>query len=331
MTLGRMRARFANRTMASGMARRIQRRLRGQLFIDRAGSDTSRFLAGSPRSGTTWIAEMVTAGQNMRLVFEPFHPEEVPSSRAFEHRQYLRPNSCEQPYRQVAERIVSGSTRSSWSDRFNHTTLPRGRLIKEVRANLMLGWLHARFPRMPICLVIRHPAAVLASQKGIDWDFHAETARLLAQDQLMEDHLTPFVDLLRRAESEIEQSLLVWCVENYVPLQQLRRGDLHVVCYEHLVERPEDEFRKLMSFYQLPFNDELMSLVGRPSGVTAKGSAVVAGGDLLRSWQDKISPDERRRIVELLHLFGLDRLYGEDPMPLLDDPNTLLPEIPSPV
>jgi hypothetical protein len=298
-------------------------RLRGQIYFDRGEPTSSLFLAGSPRSGTTWVAERVAAG-GLRLIFEPFHPGEVRTSRVFGNRRYLRPSNADPRFVRPAERIVHGRVRSSWADRYNRRVLPTRRLIKEVRANLLMGWLHARFPWMPMVLVLRHPGAVVASQRAVDWDFQTDPATLLDQRPLVEDHLAPFLSLLSDARSPIDRGVAMWCAENYVPLNHFRRDEIHVVCYEHLLVRPVEEFRRLMAFYRLAFSPDLLDDVDRPSGVTAKGSAVVSGGDVLRAWRDRLDASTRARTVRTLEAFGLDRIYGDDPMPLLDDPNQLL-------
>ena len=294
------------------------------MYLDRGAPTSTLFLAGSPRSGTTWVAERV-AGQGLRLIFEPFHPDEVGTSSVFDHRQYLRPSDADPRFLRPAERILRGRIRSSWVNRYNRRLLPARRLIKEVRANLFLGWLHAHFPWMPIVLVLRHPGAVAASQRAVDWDFSAHPARLLDQEALVEDHLAPFASLLEDAQSPVEQAVAVWSAENYVPLRQFRRGEIHLVCYEHLLVRPEEELQRLLSFYQVPYSSKVLAGIDRPSGVTAKDSAVVSGGDPLRAWQDRLDESDRTRIVRILEPFGLDALYGDGPMPLLDDPNELLP------
>ena len=325
MTLRRLRGQLSNRSLAKGLGARIYGRLRGPLYLDRGPSDATFFLAGSPRSGTTWVAEQVASRLGLRLVFEPFHPEEVPLSHGFGQRPYLRPSNMDPTYLGPAERIVFGRLRSSWTDRYNRSVFPRARLVKEVRANLMLSWLHERFPGMPIALVLRHPGAVAASQLSVDWGFHAKAEALLAQPELVEDHLRPFISTLEHAGTPLEESIAVWCVEQFVPLHQFRRGEIHLVCYEHLLVRPEVEFERLLSFYGLPMLPDLQEGIARPSGVTTRDSAVVRGGDILRSWQTKVPEVDRSRIGRILETFGLNRLYGDDPMPQLDDPNELLP------
>jgi hypothetical protein len=321
----RLLSRVADPSLAHGLLPRLYGRIRGQVYLDRAGPRSTFFLAGSPRSGTTWVAERVAAS-GLRLIFEPFHPDEVASSRDFDHRRYVRPSSTDEPLLRQAKRVVQGRIRSSWTDRYNRRVLPDRRLIKEVRANLYLGWLHAQFPWMPIVLVLRHPGAVVASQRAVDWNFSAHPARLLDQEELVEDHLAPFAALLEGARSPVEQGVAVWAAENYVPLAQFSRGEIHVVCYEHLLVRPEEEYRRLLAFYGLPDSRKVLAGIGRPSGVTARGSAVVSGGDVLRAWQDRVEASDRARIVEMLEPFGLAALYGEGPLPLLDDPNELLRE-----
>jgi hypothetical protein len=42
---------------------------------------------------------------------------------------------------------------------------------------------------------------------------------------------------------------------------------------------------------------------------------VVQGGDRLSSWKKSLSDSDIRRGLEILSLFGLDRMYNEDPLP----------------
>ena len=324
MSLGRMRARVSNRTLARSLPERMYGRLRGQLYRDLGEPTSALFLAGSPRSGTTWVAEMITAGRNIRLLFEPFHSDEVPLAAEFRRWRYLPPSEEDPARLASARRIIAGDVRSTWTDRFNRAVFPRQRLIKEVRANLLLGWLHAHFPTMPIALVFRHPLAVAASQQGVGWDFHAETNELLAQQRLVDDHLAPVRAAIADARTPAEQAVAMWCAENYVPLRQFRRGQIQLACYEQLVARPESEYRHLLSFFGLNFRRELLNDIGRPSGVTAKDSAIVNGEHALGSWLNVFDRSQRKRLLSMLEPFGFDRLYGEDSMPLLDDPTLLL-------
>ena len=54
-------------------------RLPGGLYVDLEKGDhrSSVFLAGSGRSGTTWLSEIINHRRGYRYVFEPFNPREV--------------------------------------------------------------------------------------------------------------------------------------------------------------------------------------------------------------------------------------------------------------
>lgn len=324
MTLRRMPGRMSNRTLARSLQHRVYGRLRGQIYRDLGGPSSALFLAGSPRSGTTWVAEMIALGRNIRLLFEPFHSDEVPLAAEFGRWRYLRPSNGSPTSLASARRIIAGDIRSTWTDRFNRAVFPRQRLIKEVRANLLLGWLHAHFPAMPVALVLRHPLAVAASQQSVGWNFQAETRALLAQGELVEDHLEPVRAVIEEARSPAEQAVVMWCAENYVPLRQFARGQIHIACYEHLVTRPEEAFGRLAAHFGLPFHRQLLEQIRRPSGVTARDSPIVRGDNALRRWTEAFEPRETKRLLSILSPFGLDQIYGDDPMPLLDDPNAVL-------
>ena len=68
-------------------------RVLGALHADLGRGDhkSSVFLAGSGRSGTTWVSAVINHQGAYRLVFEPFHPGKVRMMRGFRRRQYLRP------------------------------------------------------------------------------------------------------------------------------------------------------------------------------------------------------------------------------------------------
>jgi hypothetical protein len=44
-------------------------------------------------------------------------------------------------------------------------------------------------------------------------------------------------------------------------------------------------------------------------------SAIIIGESIIDSWKRTLSPDDVERAVEILRVFGLDVVYGRDPMP----------------
>jgi hypothetical protein len=296
-------------------------RLFGVLHVD-VNRDhwNSVFLAGSGRSGTTWVSEIINYRNRYRLVFEPFHPGKVDICENFRLKQYLRPDDRREEYLGAARRVLTGRIRSSWTDRFNRKFVAPRRLIKDIRANLLLGWMRENFPGMPIVLLLRHPCAVAASRLALGWrDNLSET---MEQEELVEDFLGPVETEIRAARNALERHVFSWCIDNYVPLRQFGPGEIHLAFYENFVVYPEDEIRRLFAFLSEDFDGCVYRTLRRPSPLSRKGES-----PSVDAWRRCVTDSQLERVVEVLGLFGLDRVYGEGALPDPSGAHALMHEI----
>jgi hypothetical protein len=295
--------------------RGLLRSARRRLYIDPGDTRRTVLLAGSGRSGTTWVANLIDARGDYRILFEPFHPQRVHEIQSWSRRQYLRLEDRSERFLAPAHRILSGRIRNAWVDQQNERHLVRRRLVKDIRVNLALGWIRRNFPEIPIVVLLRHPCAVASSRLAAGWQTHLDV--LLDQPDLVEDFLLPFVPVLRGARDDFERHLLLWCVENYVPLRQFVRGEIHVCFYEHFCHDLEHEMRALYAFLGQDFDPALLPAGARPSAMARPGSAVLTGGDPIDAWRAQVAPAQLARALELLELFGLNRIYAEHSLPRL--------------
>ena len=294
--------------------RRLRARVLSGLYVDlNRDYRNSIFLAGSGRSGTTWVSDLINYKNEYRYVFEPFHPEKVEICRHFSHKQYLRPEDRREEFLDPAQTILSGALRSRWADRFHSRFVSQRRLIKDIRANLMLGWIRANFPEMIMIFLLRHPCAVANSKIKLGWK--PDINDLLSQKELVEDFLEPFEDEMRSAKTDFERHVFSWCVENYVPLAQLKRGEVYLAFYENLSENPKDEVGRLFAFMGKDFDESIFERMKKPSLLSREGSAVLSGERLADSWRKHVTTAQLERTIEILGLFGLDAVYSEKPMP----------------
>jgi hypothetical protein len=293
------------------------------------GSDaaSSVFLAGTGRSGSTWLSDIINYRNEYRYLFEPFHPGHGVAP-VFGARRYLPPTNSAEMFLSPARAILEGRVRSRWVDKYNHRIVSRKRLIKEVRANLLLGWLRAHFPSTPIVLLLRHPCAVVASQMALkDWDWSVVLGNFSSQPELMAEHLEPFRSQLESPMSEVEQHAVAWAIDYFVPLRELRPGDAHVLFYEHLVADPAQHLPPLFAFLRSPYERAVLRVLQRPSAVSRPDSAIVAGGSILSDWSTRLSPEDVRTILRVVERFGLDIAYSDRADPNLDDGAVLLSEL----
>ncbi len=284
-------------------------RLFGALHVDLDRDHRSSvFLAGSGRSGTTWVSGIINHRNGFRLVFEPFHPDRVGVCKNFRRKQYLRPDDRREEYLEAARRVLTGRIRSPWTDRLNRKFVVRRRLIKDIRANLLLGWMRENFPGMPIIVLLRHPCAVAASRLALGW--RANLSEMMEQDELVEDFLGPVEADIRAARDDFERHVFSWCIENYVPLRQFGPEEIYLAFYENLVARPEDEIPRLFAFLGEDYDGRVYGSLKRPSPLSRK-----RGSPSVDAWRRFVTDSQLGRTVEVLGLFGLDSVYGERAMP----------------
>ncbi len=154
--------------------------------------------AGSGRSGTTWVLDVLATSFHLRPIFEPLNPYAVKAAGAYAGR-YV-PREADLPgMESFFGRIFAGDLSTSWTDlRFHPRRLfpergtladldayklmlhrwaqafkqyrtygpCRGRetvIVKFIRANLLLAWLSDRFDAK-IHFLCRHPGAVAESK-----------------------------------------------------------------------------------------------------------------------------------------------------------------------
>jgi hypothetical protein len=288
-------------------------------FVDAGGVDRAVFVAGSHRSGTTWAASALNYDGRYRNMYEPFNGERVAANACFTYGLYLRPEDAAPEFAAAAKKVLAGRIRNATVDKHNLRFFATSRIIKETHANLWIAWLHRRFPSVRIVMVIRHPFAVAQSRRISGWATNLEP--FLNQQALLDDHLAPLTDVIRGARGDFEQHVANWCVQHYIPFRQLRRGDVHVLFYEDLCLHADRALSDACAFLGRPYQSSALASLRNPSFTARKDSPIRTGADsLVDEWCQKVSADERSAGMALLRAFGLDRIYGDEAMPLTRDP-----------
>lgn len=299
-----------------GAIAKCQRIAHEHILFDDHKPKPTVILAGVGRSGTTWVSNIINYANQYRYIFEPFNFREVEIATPFKKKLYLRPNNNQSQYLKPATAIINGNIRNKSTDSFNRSFLVRRRLIKIIRMNLSLKWLNTLFPDIPIVFLLRHPCAVAHSKIQLQWG--AKIENFLQQEPLVDDFLEPFKDQFKNASTLFEKHIVEWCVENYIPLKQFRTGQIHLVFYEHLCTKPEHETERLFNFLGQHPSSKALKSISKPSLLSRKTSAINTGEDLTATYKKHFTPEQIQRAADILHAFTLDRIYGPDPMPLVD-------------
>lgn len=284
------------------------------------------WLVGAGRSGTTWVSNILNYRNQYRYLFEPFHPVFIEATRFFRAYHYLRPHDTE-PLA-IARQVFTGRIQHPRIDKYTRGLAFQGLLIKDIFAHLFLKWVDVQFPSVRKILLLRHPFAVALSKlERAEWSWLREPTELLYQRQLRDDYLEPYVGLISKAHDDFEQQVLIWAITHSIPLQQLTPERLLLVFYEDLSIEPELQVRRMLEFLGDPragdsFGTRLRTVTERASQTsTNPGSGNRRRVD---DWRTHLSTSQITNGIGVLREFGLDKVYGDDPMPDSDAAHALL-------
>lgn len=287
----------------------------------RRGLDTNHdigksiFLAGCGRSGTTWLSEILNADRRFRYIFEPFNKQKTKAWSRLQFHQYLPRSACEPEIRAIASRILSGRVHNGWMDSQNKKLIASHRLVKDTRANLMLGWLRENFPEMPVVLLTRHPLAVTMSRMKLGWGPALSIDDIAAQPELVANHLAPYMGKLAEiGRDEFSMQIANWCISHLVPLRELDSTEYCLVRYESLVLDPHAELARVFDHLNLGLGPVHKGRLERASA-TASGSTrrILDYKALVRPWEDRLPKEQVSRAADIVDDFGLSQFLASLP------------------
>lgn len=278
----------------------------------------SLYVAGSRRSGTSWLAEMLAERYVCRFVLEPFRADRVPGARWFTYGRYLSPDADAPDVEAFVRRVLSGRVRSVWSDRENAVRVARRRVVKDVWQNPLVPWMAGRFPDMPVVYILRHPLACASSAASMSWDLFFDA--LLQEKELFGGPLrdvAPMVGELVEHADPLVPHVLRWCIENATLVRLLDAERVHVVFFEDLVSDAPRELRRIDNYVaaygarRWRARRQAPHSLGRASLSDYRQSdREAAGADRLTMWQRDLSQETRESCMAVVDAFGLGRIYG---------------------
>lgn len=264
-------------------------------------------ICGAMRSGSTWLAELLSAVDGHLQVFEPLHPRYVGDIKKIglgNNRYFVvDDNKQNEEVKRFFEGILSGKRLNHWmlsQASLNDTFRAKKLVVKFVRANLLIGWMTKFLDiRKPI-VIIRHPCGIIASTMKKKWvkDKH---------QILNHPYLLRFPDILEKCkmlDSQEELSALLWCIQ-YHPLLKPSNGKYILVSYESLVRNGKGELIKIFSQWNEAPPLEAIEKLHKASDTSTKDSMIYQGKDPLESWRFFFNTEQTNKILNVLSYFDI--------------------------
>jgi len=275
----------------------------------RRGFDRRRTIVifGSIRSGSTWLAEIISSLDGHLQIFEPLHYKYVPyvKKHISEWDKFVAKDEEWPEGVSIFNEILSGRVINAWimSQATLMKVLTAKRLVvKIVRGNLLLEWFTNNIAIMTPVLVMRHPCAVIASQINKGWP--------LGKNVLLGNSYFDLHPEIRKSCSHLskpeELAALAWCLRYHAPLMVKKPYPFVLVCYENLVRNGEQELKKIFDAWDMPVDKNALSQLTVPSDTVTKNSQIVAGRDPLAGWVSRLTDEQVGNILAVLDIFKMN-------------------------
>ncbi|MEE9439804.1 MAG: sulfotransferase [Saprospiraceae bacterium] len=191
-------------------------------------------IIGSARSGTTFLMESINSDNKYRVIFEPFNEDDVKEWSGYVSRHYIDPQFPTQKEKRDIYNILSGNVSNKWVNRYNYKRHSDKRLIKAVRANLLIPYIRATYPDLKIIYITRNVEEVVASRMKLK--FGNELTSILTHKNFL-DKYYPNIDaqILKDIQDPIAYHTALWHLENQILIKRLVEYRLDHIDYNNII------------------------------------------------------------------------------------------------
>jgi len=279
-------------------------------------------LAGTPRSGTTWLLELFRTLPGYKALNEPLMYEEARQENGFSWRTHAAPDEHHPEKRNHLKEMLTGrlGVSPAWYFEANarplqlleHATQQK-MVVKFCRAGRMLQWLHQQFDVRGTVLIIRHPCAVVASMlRHGGFEKESSVREPLVQHVLDSQDIPDvlrerFFSTLQSIDSQVEALAVMWCLDHYVPFHLHRKVGYPWVltAYERLVAAGIGELERITDALGVEITEAMHAQLDVASS-SIRDRPHREAQDQLSKWKDRLTPNQAEDILRIVDAFELD-------------------------
>ncbi|PEN06502.1 hypothetical protein CRI93_09475 [Longimonas halophila] len=289
-------------------------------------------VSGAPRSGTTWLAELLRELPSYKMLNEPLNISSSALTKDIEGvqwRTYLEKGTSFPELHTALYRALTGDVDALWMWRF-HSDRPSLMLyehlshqklvVKIIRASRMLGWLSDSFPVRAIVHTFRHPCAVVASQMNYKavWSKASPPSAREMRDELgaglpdkIWKEIQPATQYMRTAAGTLA---LVWAIDALCVLQYPVHRPFVVTTYEDLLLDTKREVKRILDLINELVPQNMLERFEVPSHSASQSLETGNVSKQLVKWKDILSTDQIDEVLTITQQVGIE-FYTEQPMP----------------
>ncbi len=179
---------------------------------------------------------------------------------------FSRSESGNESLRATASRFLVGSRTQAAYRALACNPILSALIIKDPLACLSAEWLHRAWG-MEVLVLVRHPAAFIASLLRMGWRF--DLGLLATRKDLMNDHLGTILDENKSYNdlSAIEEGAILWkCLYSVMTTYADRNTSIIVKTHEEISRDPITQFSMLYDRFGLHFSRRVARIIGEETG-----------------------------------------------------------------
>jgi hypothetical protein len=286
-------------------------------------------LFSTPRSGSTWLLEMIAHQPRIKTVREPFNIRKEPVRKMLGMSSWVELYTDENfpailRYLKSFSNNLKVDSGFKMERPFSDTWHPiTNRIVYKIlhsmenRVEELKAELHAK-----ALILVRHPIPVTLSRIELPRLLafqHSDFRKLFNQQQIM------IAEQITQNGTEFEKGIVSWCFQNRLLLNSGTENLL--VTYEEMVTNRECVIKKIASFFDLLAPEKMMVRSKKASGSTVKSSEknqnllhAVEEGDvdsrrLIEKWRRQVTPEMIEQAQHILDIFEIDIYKADELMP----------------
>lgn len=300
------------------MIAQIKRAIASTTNIHLPGRNPNIFVFSTPRSGSTWLMELILTQPGFKPCNEPFNLWDSDVSQSLAHMGITNWADFHSRHgRHAMHQYIQGfcDGRIRFKNPFfyrNYFRVITHRIVFKIlhAGEERINWFRDTFNGR-IVFLVRHPIAVSLSRKfypRLDAFLNTEYSEHFSERQLREAR--KIVD----SGTVLEQGVLDWCLQNAVPLRHAT-PDWIIISYEQLIMDPRPAISVLAGKLALPKPERMAQRLTIPSASTHKcdeqTKQVLKNREennrwVVEKWRERVTEEQERRAMEILELFDVD-------------------------
>lgn len=290
-------------------------------------------LAGTPRSGTTWLMEILRTLPGYVSLFEPVNPIFFPESyeSGFTARKCLPIEYNWPEGKEYLEKAFAGKTYTRVPlyqlnpEMFMNRFFGKKLIVKAIGLSRLLPWIAQNIQLRSIFFIIRHPCAVVSSQLKTGYcgyhlnnkpysDIFPRVENVLEEASELPNMDEKILNRLKKIKTKEEILSAIWCLDNYVPMSSKKPFPWNFVIYEKLISEGESAVRELFTkIGEETIPKAAIEKLNIPSMLAPRDELKIVkdSSKQLSKWKKYLSKEQIENILNIVSDFGLD-FYTEE-------------------